>query len=111
MAAVNCDQLVEATNSAVEEAINALGPLSRELGVAAGLENPAVPMVVALDLLPQIVPATHARARAHPTLAADEPVAVHASVLAGLIVLLADALLTAVLEITDQPQTELLASA
>lgn len=46
--------LSEATKGAVEDVMDALGPLSRELGLAAGMENPAVPMAVALELLPQI---------------------------------------------------------
>lgn len=43
-------------------------------------------------------------------MAAEKPVAVQASVLAGLIVLLADALLSVMLEISDEPEAELLAA-
>ncbi len=78
--------------------------------MAAGMENPAVEMAVALDLLPQIVRAATAGARRYDWMAVEEPVTVQASVLAGLIVLLSDALLSVVLEITDEPEAELLAA-
>ncbi len=101
MAEVDWDELNHVTASAVEDVLDAMGPLSRELGVAAGLENPAVPMVVALELLPQVVGASAACSRRLPFLSADAPLTVHASIVAGLIVLLADALLAAVSEEAD----------
>lgn len=94
MAGVDWEGLSKATNSAVEDVVDALAPLGRELGVAASLHNPAVPMAAALELLPEIVRSMGVRVRRYPCLAAEEPVAVQASVLAGLIVLLADALLS-----------------
>ncbi len=44
MAGVGWDELCDVTQGAVEDVLDALGPLSRELGLAAGLENAAAPV-------------------------------------------------------------------
>ncbi len=62
------------------------------------VENPAAPMGVALDLLHQVVGAAAGRTGHPPFMEVDAGQAVQASILPGLIVLLADALLTTVSE-------------
>ncbi len=101
MAGMDWNALCDVTHVVVEDVLDALGPLSRELGVAAGLDNPAAPMGVALDLLPQVVGAAAGRTGQPPFAEADAGQAVQASILAWLIVLLADALLSAVSEAAD----------